>query len=288
MDWKNQVILITGASSGIGAALARRLGTRGASLVLAARSEARLQAVADEVERAGGKARIIVTDVTDEVQCRRAVETAVEAFNHLDILVCSAGVSMRGQFAETSLEAIERVMRVNFFGTLYPTHFALPHIRARHGSLVAISSLVGKRGTPTYSVYGASKFAVQGLYEALRVELASEGVHVGIVSPGHVDTPLREQVLAPDGNPWPTPIQAPFRVWPVEMVVDKIVQLIERRWPEALLPAFVRPLLAVDDLVGTWLGDRFLRRRVAGAPLPPFEGHADEASGSSGDAPPTR
>jgi hypothetical protein len=90
------------------------------------------------------------------------------------------------------------------------------------------------------------------------------------VSPGHVATPLRDQVLAPDGRPWPTAIPVPFRVWPVEMVVDKIVRLIERRWPEALLPAFVRPLLAVDDLVGSWLGDRFLRRRVAAAPLPPF------------------
>ena len=270
MNWQQQVLLITGASSGIGAALACRLASLGAAIVLAARSAERLQSVAREVQQLGGRAAVAITDVTDPEQCRRCVQTAVETFGQLDVLVCSAGISMRGLFAQTSLDAIERVMRVNFFGTLYPTHFALPHIRARRGSLVAISSLVGKRGTPTYSIYGASKFAVQGLYEALRVELAPEGVHVGIVSPGHVATPLRDQVLAPDGRPWPTAISVPFRVWPVEMVVDKIVRLIEHRWPEALLPGFVRPLLAVDDLVGSWLGDRFLRRRVAAAPLPPF------------------
>ncbi|MFQ3592958.1 MAG: hypothetical protein SNJ82_07175, partial [Gemmataceae bacterium] len=96
------------------------------------------------------------------------------------------------------------------------------------------------------------------------------------------------RVLAPDGTPWPSPIQAPFRIWPVELVVDKIVQLIERRWPETLLPAFVGPLLALDDLIGTWLGDRFLRRRVAAAPLPPFPPHTDGLSGCSGESSPTR
>jgi NAD(P)-dependent dehydrogenase (short-subunit alcohol dehydrogenase family) len=274
MEWTNQVVLITGASSGIGRAVALRMARLGASLVLASRSEEKLRHLAAEIGEIGAQAEVVPTDVTDETQCRHAVHRALERFGRLTILLCSAGVSMRGRFDETSLSAIEQVMRVNFFGTLYLTHFALPHIQATRGSMVAISSLVGKRGTPTYSIYGASKFAVQGLYEALRVELAPQGVHVGIVSPGHVDTPLREQVLGPDGQPWPTPIQAPFRVWPVEMVVDKVIRLIERRWPEALLPAFVRPLLAVDDLVGTWLGDRFIARRVAAAPLPPLQGHS--------------
>ena len=100
---------------------------------------------------------------------------------------------MRAPFADADLEVLERVVRVNFLGTMAITWFAVPHIKQTRGSLVAISSLTGKCGTPSYAAYGASKFAVQGLYEALRRELAPDGVHVGIVSPGFVDTPLREQ-----------------------------------------------------------------------------------------------
>lgn len=268
MNWNDKAALVTGASSGIGRAIAHRLAARGVSLGLASRNTDALNELAREVEQRGGRAVVLPTDVTDEKQCSRAVAGTVERFGKLDLLVCSAGISMRSWFEETTFDAIERVMRVNFFGTLYPTHHAIPHVKATRGSLVAISSLVGKRGTPTYAVYGASKFAVQGLYEALRIELAPAGVHVGVVSPGHVDTPLRDNVLGPDGNPWPTPPPAPFRVWPVEMLVDKVIRLIERRKPEALLPGFVGPLLALDQIIGPWLGDRLVARRVAAAPLP--------------------
>src|SRR5205823_472175 len=181
----------------------------------------------------------------DSEQMRHAVEGTVAHFGKLDILICSAGLSMRAYFEPSQLEAMEKVMRVNFFGTLYATHFALPHVKQRKGSLVAISSLTGKRGIPSYAVYGASKFAVQGLYEALRLELKRDGVHVGVVSPGFVDTPLRQSVLGPDGKPWPEPPAPPFRVWPVEKCVDRIVRLIVKRRAEALLPAFAGPLLAV-------------------------------------------
>jgi short-subunit dehydrogenase len=152
-------------------------------------------------------------------------------------------------------------MRVNFFGTLYATHFALPHIKRTRGSLVAISSLTGKRGIPSYAVYGASKFAVQGLYEALRVEVARDGVHVGIVSPAFVDTPLRSNVLGPDGVPWPVPPPPPFRIWPVEKCVDRLIRLIERRQRQTLLPWFTGPLLIADQLLGQGPGDRLLARR---------------------------
>jgi len=201
------------------------------------------------------------TDVTEAQQCQIAVETTVREFGGLDILICSAGLSLRAYFAGTTLEALERVMRVNFFGTLYATHFALPHIVQSKGSLVAISSLTGKKGIPSYALYGASKFAIQGLYEALRLELEPEGVHVGLVSPAFVDTPLRSNVLAADGKPWPEPPQPPFRVRPVGKVVDRIVRLLVRRQREALIPWLAGPLLVVDKLIGAWLGDRILRRR---------------------------
>src|SRR5205085_11517558 len=108
--------------------------------------------------------------------------------------------------------------------------------------------------------YGASKFAIQGLYEALRVELLDSGVHVGVISPGFVDTPLRERVLGPDGNVWHEPPRPPFRVWPLQKCVNRIIRLIVRRRAQALLPALAGPLLAVDQALGGWLGDRLLLR----------------------------
>jgi short-subunit dehydrogenase len=168
---------------------------------------------------------------------------------------------MRGYFEGSQLEALERVMRVNFFGTLYATHFALPHVKRSRGSLVAISSLTGKRGIPSYALYGASKFAIQGLYESLHLELARDGVHVGVVSPAFVETPLRENVLKPDGSVWPNPPEPPFRVWPVSKCVDRIVRLLVKRRREVLLPWFCGPLLVLDQFFGRRIGNWLLRRR---------------------------
>src|SRR5262249_17158935 len=141
------------------------------------------------------------------------------------------------------------------------TYFAIPHIKRTRGSLVAISSLTGKRGIPSYAVYGASKFAVQGLYESLRLELGRDGVHVGVVSPGFVDTPLRDHVLGPNGQPWPEPPPPPFRVWSLEKCVDRVVRLIVKRRTKALLPAFTGPLLTLDQAMGNWIGDLILAAR---------------------------
>jgi NAD(P)-dependent dehydrogenase (short-subunit alcohol dehydrogenase family) len=258
---RGKVVLITGGSSGIGRGTALRLASEGASVAVAARNEKALAEVVQAAQAGGSEALAVPTDVSDAEQCRRAVETTVAHFGGLDILVCSAGVSMRAYFEGSDLAAMERVVRVNFFGTLYTTYYAIPHVKRRQGSLVAISSLTGKRGIPSYAVYGASKFAVQGLYESLRLELGRDGVHVGVVSPGFVDTPLRERVLGPDGQPWPEPPAPPFRVWPVDKCVDRVVRLIVRRRREALLPWFTGPLLALDQTLGGRLGDRLLAGR---------------------------
>jgi dehydrogenase/reductase SDR family member 7B len=224
--------------------------------------------VVREAAGLGREALAVPTDVTEREQCGRAVAATVERFGRLDVLLCSAGVSLRAPFADTALQVLERVVRVNFFGTLYATWFALPHVKQTRGSLVAVSSLTGKVGTPSYAGYGASKFAVQGLYEALRREVAADGVHVGIVSPGFVDTPLRERVLGPDGQPWQTPPPLPYRLWPVARCVDQIVRLIVQRRNEVLLPEFIRPLIALDQLFAGRLGDAYVGGKFA-AQRPP-------------------
>jgi NAD(P)-dependent dehydrogenase (short-subunit alcohol dehydrogenase family) len=156
---------------------------------------------------------------------------------------------------------MERVMQVNFFGTLYATYYAIPHVRRTRGSLVAISSMTGRRGVPSYALYGASKFAVQGLYDSLRLELGRYGVHVGVVSPTFVDTPLRVRVLGPDGHPWPEPPSPPFRIRPVEACIDQVERLIVRRRANAVIPGFLRPLMSIDQLFGGWVSGLVLARK---------------------------
>lgn len=258
---RNKTVFITGASSGIGRATAVRLAKAGTQIGLSGRNRAALEALCREIETAGGAAHIARADVTSAEEVKAAIDGTVAHFGKLDILIASAGLSMRAYFDGSSLEAMERVMRVNFFGALYATHFALPHVKKTKGSLVAISSLTGKRGIPSYGIYGASKFAIQGLYDALRLELMPEGVHVGVVSPAFVDTPLRENVLGPDGKPWEVPPPPPFRIWPVEKCVDRVIRLLIKRKRQALMPWFTGPLLAFDEMFGRVIGDRILMNR---------------------------
>jgi NAD(P)-dependent dehydrogenase (short-subunit alcohol dehydrogenase family) len=256
---RDKVVLVTGGSSGIGRAAALRLAGYGAKVAVAARTPSALELVARQAAELGAESLAVPADVTDSEQCRRAVEATVARFGRLDILICSAGLSMRAYFDGSNLAALEQVMRVNFFGTLYATYFAVPHVKRTQGSLVALSSLTGLRGVPSYALYGASKFAIQGLYESLRLELRRDGVHVGVVAPGFVDTPLRDHVLGPDGQPWAKPPSPPFRVWPVEKCVDQIIRLLVRRRAQINLPWFMGPLFWLDHIVGCWIGNLILR-----------------------------
>lgn len=256
-----KVILITGGSSGIGRAAALRLAGHGARVAVAARNKEALDEVVASAKALGAHALAVAADVTQPEQCRQAVEATVGRFGRLDVLICSAGLSMRSSFEDSNLSAMQQVMQVNFWGTLYTTYYAVPHIKRSRGSLVAISSLTGRRGIPSYSVYGASKFAVQGLYESLRLELGREGVHVGVVSPSFVDTPLRQRVLGPDGQPWPEPPAVPLPMFPVERCVDLIVRLIIKRRTQLVLPWRSGLFLKLDQILGPWIGDWILRAK---------------------------
>ena len=257
----DKIVLVTGASSGIGEATALRLASLGCHLSLAARNAQALEQVRDRCSAFGGRALAVPTDVAEAEQCRRAVEDTVAALGRLDVVISCAGLSMRAYFDGSDLAAMEKVMRVNFFGTLYMTHYALPHVKNTRGSLVAVSSMAGKRATPAYALYGASKFAIHGFYEALHIELKHDGVHAGVVAPAFVDTPLRLRALGADGQPATERPPDQFRVWPVEACVDCIVDLIVKRKREALLPWFAGPMLILDQMLGRRLGDRILDKR---------------------------
>lgn len=202
MHFTGKSVIITGASSGIGRELAVELAREGAHLTLAARDAAALAEVVGECEAAGGRALAVPTDVSDQAACSTLVAAGVEAYGRVDVLVNNAGISMWGRFDEMSdIGMVERIMRVNYFGAVYCTHAALPHLKASKGLLVAVSSLTGKTGVPTRTAYSASKHAMQGFFDSLRIELMGSGVDVLVVSPGFVATPIRDRALGPDGKP---------------------------------------------------------------------------------------
>lgn len=203
MSFAGQVVLITGASTGIGAELARQFAQTGARVVLAARDAQKLEAVATACRQSGAEALVVVTDVTDEAQCQRMVERSVQHFGRLDILVNNAGMSMSGLFEEiTDLSIFEKLMRLNFLGSVWCTAFALPHLKQARGRVVAISSLTGLAGVPKRTAYAASKHAMAGFFDSLRVELDGSGVSVTVIYPGFVFSEINARAFSPDGTPF--------------------------------------------------------------------------------------
>jgi NAD(P)-dependent dehydrogenase (short-subunit alcohol dehydrogenase family) len=202
MSFAGKSIIVTGASAGIGRRLAERLSEEGARVALAARSADALEEVAGACRRLGGEAIAVPTDVTDPDACGALVQKTVDAFGGVDVLVNNAGISMWARFDQiTDLGLFERIMRINYLGSVYCTHHALPHLKRSKGLLVAVSSLTGKTGVPTRTAYAASKHAMQGFFDSLRVELRHTGVDVLVVSPGFVATDIRQRALGPDGAP---------------------------------------------------------------------------------------
>ena len=171
MSFTNQTIVTTGASDGIGAELARQLAREKPKLVLAARRREALQAVASQCEALGATTLIVPTDVSVEADCRALIAAAVAKFGRIDALVNNAGVSMHANFDEISDTAVyESLMRINLMGSVWPTHAALPHLKASKGLIVAVASLAGLVGVPGRTAYSATKFAMTGFFEALRAE----------------------------------------------------------------------------------------------------------------------
>ncbi|MGQ9840093.1 MAG: SDR family oxidoreductase [Anaerolineae bacterium] len=200
--FRDNVVVLTGASSGIGRALALELAGQGAWLALAARNVERLEAVAAECRARGGRAIVVPTDVAVEAQCRSLIQRTVAEFERLDTLINNAGISMWARFEELqTLAPLEEIMRVNYLGAAYCTFYALPHLKQNRGRIVAVSSLAGKGGVPTRSGYAASKHALVGFFDSLRIELAGTGVTVTIVYPDFVTSEIRERAYGADGKP---------------------------------------------------------------------------------------
>ncbi|MGV3587944.1 MAG: SDR family oxidoreductase [Adhaeribacter sp.] len=197
---KNKVVLITGATSGIGKALALAFGNAGAAVVITGRNELNLKQTAQELSQQGIQHLALQADVSLEQDCERMVTETIAKFGKLDILINNAGISMRAMFEQLDLDVIRKVMDINFYGTVYATKYALPHILKAKGSIIGISSIAGYRGLPGRTGYSASKFAMHGFLETLRTELLDRGIHVMIACPGFTASNIRNAALAANGQ----------------------------------------------------------------------------------------
>ncbi len=198
--FRDKVVIITGASSGIGEAASREFARKGSKVVMAARSLAKMAAIADEIKAGGGEASYIETDVSKEADCRRMVEFAVSRYGTVHYLINNAGISMRALFDDVDLKVLHRLMDVNFWGTVYCTRYALPYLIKNRGSLVGVSSVAGFHGLPGRTGYSASKFAVHGFLETIRIENLKKGLHVMIIAPGFTATEIRKNALLANGS----------------------------------------------------------------------------------------
>jgi short-subunit dehydrogenase len=260
--WAGKTVVVTGASQGIGKALCLALAPRGPRLVLAARDLPSLEEVAEACRKRGADTRALATDVASEEQCRRLVDKAVGEFGGIDVLVNNAGMSMWSRLDELQdLSVYETLMRINYLGCVYLTHAALPHLKRSRGRIVVVASLAGLTGVPTRTGYAASKHAVVGFFESLRIELAGTGVSVTLIAPDFVVSEIHRRSLGPDGRPLgASPLQE-GKLMTAEECAARIVRAAERRQRLAILSLRGR-LGRFVRLVSPRLIDRIADRAV--------------------------
>jgi short-subunit dehydrogenase len=225
-----RVVIVTGASEGIGRAFCKALAPQRPKLVLAARARERLDTLAAECASLGAETLVVPTDVTDQDACRRLVETAVERFGGIDVLVNNAGGTMWTRLDEVEDASIfERLMRLNYLGSVFPTYYALPHLKRSQGRVVGVASMAGLIGVPTRTGYSAAKHAVIGFFDSLRIEVAGAGVSVTLVCPDFVVSEIHTRALGADGRPLGANPMANSKIMTAERCAELMIGAIERR-----------------------------------------------------------
>src|SRR5262247_3027130 len=261
MTFQDRVVLITGASNGIGRRLAIDLAARGAIVVGCGRSPERLQAVAAEMKSTSPRSIAIECDVAQLDHVREMVRGILSSFDKIDILINNAGIGMRTPFVDTPIEVIEALMRTNYLGAVYCTHEVLPSMIARgSGHIVNISSAAGKIGTLNIAGYCASKFAMNGLSESLYYELKPLGIDVSVICPGPVRTDFNKSFAdIPPKSP------ASLVVSP-EFVSAAVIKALERKRFEVVLPRWLALICWLKNLTPNLfraITDRNFRHRIA-------------------------
>jgi dehydrogenase/reductase SDR family member 7B len=234
---KDKVVIITGGSSGIGRACAESFGKKGSKIVITGRNESNLIEAEQFLKKQNIEVLSIVSDVSKEEDNKHVIEKTIAAFGKIDVLINNAGISMRALLQDADVDVIKKVMDINFYGTVYVTKHALPHILKEKGSIVGISSIAGIRGLPGRTGYSASKFAMQGFMESLRTELLKTGVHVLVACPGFTASNIRNTALAADGSMQGESPRDEQKMMSSEEVAEEIYKAVVNRKRDLTLTA---------------------------------------------------
>jgi short-subunit dehydrogenase len=266
---KNKVIVITGASSGIGRALAKECAFMGSKLSLGARRTELLEEL--RLELPDTEILICKTDVSCENDCRNLIEETVRRYGQIDVLINNAGISMRALFEEVDLKVIRQLMDVNFYGTVYCSKFALPYLLRTKGSLVGVISIAGYVGLPGRTGYSASKFAIRGFLDTVRIENMKKGLHVLVAAPGFTTSEVRQVALTTNGSPQGETPRDESKMMSAEECARHIVRAVKKRKRELIL-TFAEGKLTVfaGKFFPTFL-DRLTYYHMAKEPNSPFK-----------------
>jgi len=267
---KEKVVIITGASSGIGQALAYEFAKQGSKVVIGARSHEKLTEIAEEIKLNGGELAFVQTDVSVEQECKNLILTAVERFGKIDILISNAGISMRAIIEKTELLVLKKVMDINYWGAVYCTKYALPYILKEKGSIVGVSSIGGVKGMPGRAGYSASKFAMQGFLECLRIENMKNGLHVLIAYPGFTSTNIRNTALSGDGSQQGESPRDEQKMMTPEAVASHIYHAIKKRKNKIVLSTQGKLIVFLNKFFPNWM-DKMFYRELAKEPDSPFK-----------------
>lgn len=264
-----QIVLITGASSGIGKALACEFAKRGAHLVLAARRLERLEQLQKELSTT--KTLIVKTDVSKEEDCKTLIDKAINEFGQIDILINNAGISMRSLFVETNLDVIKKLMDVNFWGTVFCSKYALPYLLKAKGSLVGVISIAGYVGLPGRTGYSASKYAIRGFLDALRIENLKKGLHVLVAAPGFTASEVRQAALTGDGSQQGETPRDESKMMTAEECALLIANAVQKRKRHLIMTFKEGKLTVFLGKIFPSLLDKLTYRHMAKEPNSPFK-----------------
>ena len=266
----DKVIIITGASSGIGLASARLFGSLGAKVVMAARSYEKLLELAPGVSSDPKKVLCVKTDVSVESDCKELIERTVSEFGRIDILVNNAGISMRAMFKDLDLSVIHSLMDVNFWGTVNCTKYALPWLLESKGQLVGVISIAGYSALPARTGYSSSKYAVRGFLDTIRIEHLKDGLGVLVFAPGYTDSNVRKAALTADGSPQgETPLKEE-KLMSAETCAMHLAKALARRKSQKILTAIGKLTVVAHNLFPR-LTDRLTYSYIAREAGSPFK-----------------
>jgi len=269
-DLKDKVVIVTGGSSGIGLALVKELASYGTKLVIASIDTDYLDPLQDKLTREGTDVLAIYADVTIEDECKKIIDRTIERFGRIDILVNNAGISMRALFKELKLDVLKKLVDTNFWGTVYCTFHAMPYLLESSGTVVGITSIAGYKGLPGRTGYSASKFAIVGFLETLRIEHSRNGLHVLIVAPWFTRSNIRNAALGPDGIPQGESPRKEEKMVSAEWVAKKIVKGVLRRKRKMILTVKGKLFLLFNNIC-PGLMDRLTYNEMSREPDSPFQ-----------------